>query len=107
MRPVADLAWLLAVCPQADVRDGAEAVELARRACAVTNYRNPVLLNTLSAAYAEVGNFSEAIATATKALNLVDPQDRLQAQWIRQNLECYRAGRPCCPSPKELVELNW
>ncbi len=99
VRPIADLAWLLAICPQDDVRDGAEAVELARRACAVTRYRSPVLLNTLSAAYAEAGNFSEAIATANKALKLVDPQDKLQAQWIRQSLECYQAGKPCRPGP--------
>lgn len=97
VRPIADLAWLLAVCPDDDVRNGAEAVDLARRACAVTNYRNPALLNTLSAAYAEAGNFSEAIATATKALKLVDPKDNAQAQWIRQSLECYRAGKPCRP----------
>jgi hypothetical protein len=54
----------------------------------------------LSAAYAEVGNFSAAIATATKALNLVDPQDQFQAQWIRQNLERYRAGKPCRSGPE-------
>jgi len=101
VRPVADLAWLLAVCPQDDVRDGARAVDLARRACAVTNYRSPVLLNTLSAAYAEVGNFPEAVATANKALNLVDPQDKFLAQWIRQNLERYRAGKPCRAGPEE------
>jgi len=100
VRPIADLAWLLAVCPEDDVRDGAEAVELARRACVVTNYRSPVLLNTLSAAYAEAGNFSEAIATANKALELVDPQDKFQAQWIRQSLECYQAGKPCRPGPQ-------
>lgn len=99
VRPVADLAWLLAVCPEDDVRDGAKAVELAKRACAVTDYRSPALLNTLAAAYAETGNFSQAIATANKALNLVDPQDKVLIQWIRQNLEHYRAGRPYRPGP--------
>jgi len=101
VRPMADLAWLLAVCPDDEVRDGTEAVELARRVCAVTNYRSPVLLNTLSAAYAEVGNFAEAIATATKALALVDPKDTVQTRWIQHNLECYRAGRPCRPGPQD------
>lgn len=100
VRPTADLAWLLAVCPDDEVRDGAKAVELARRACAVTNYRSPVLLNTLSAAYAEAGNFSEAIDTANKALKLLGPQDHAQAQWIRQSLECYRAAKPCRPGPQ-------
>jgi tetratricopeptide (TPR) repeat protein len=104
VRPVADLAWLLAVCPHDDVRDGVKAVELAQRACAVTGYKSPVLLNTLAAAYAEIGDFSKAIATATKALSLVEPQDAAQAQWIAQNLEHFRAGKPCragavAPSP--------
>ena len=102
VRLVADLAWLLAVCPQDDVRDGAKAVELAKRACAVTDYRSPALLNTLAAAYAEVGNFSEAVATATNALKLVDRRDKMQTQWISQNLERYRAGRPYRAGMEEL-----
>jgi Tfp pilus assembly protein PilF len=100
VRPVADLAWLLAVCPQADVRDGAKAVGLAKRACAVTGYKNPVLLNTLAAAYAEQGDFSAAVTTATSALRLVTPQDAVLAQSIRENLEGYRAGKPCRPLAK-------
>jgi tetratricopeptide (TPR) repeat protein len=99
VRPLADLAWLLAVCPADEVRDGAEAVELARRACAITNDTSPVLLNTLSAAYAEVGDFPAAIATAHKALKLVDSRDKFQIQWIRANLACYEAGKPCRPTP--------
>lgn len=95
LRPVNDLAWLLAVCPQDDVRDGAKAVQLAERACAVTGHRNPVLLSTLAAAYAEVGEFSEAIATATKALILLKPEHEPLEKVIRQHLELYRAGKPC------------
>ncbi|HUT95645.1 MAG TPA: tetratricopeptide repeat protein [Thermoguttaceae bacterium] len=92
-----DLAWLLAVCPQDDVRDGAKAVRLAERVCAVTRHRNPVLLSTLAAAYAETGKFPEAVATATRALDLVNPQDERLAQGIRQHLKLYRAGKPCRP----------
>jgi Flp pilus assembly protein TadD len=94
LRPVNDLAWLLAVCPQDDVRNGAKATQLAERACKVTAHKNPVLLSTLAAAYAEVGKFSEAIATATKALDLVTPDDKLLARGIRQHLELYRNGKP-------------
>jgi len=92
-----DLAWMLAVCPPADVRDGAKAVQLAERACAVTGHRNPLFLSTLAAAYAETGKFPEAVATATKALGLVGPQDHRLAQTIRQHLDLYRAGKPCRP----------
>lgn len=87
----------MAVCPQADVRDGGKAVELAKRACAVTGYKNPVLLNTLAAAYAEQGDFSAAVTLATNALRLVAPQDTVLAQSIRENREGYRAGKPCRP----------
>ena len=95
LRPVNDLAWLLAICPQDDVRNGARAVQLAERACKVTGYTNPVLLSTLAAAYAEVGKFPEAVQTATKALGLVMPEDKLLAQGIRRQLQLYRDGKPC------------
>ena len=95
LRPVNDLAWLLAVCPQGDVRDGNRAVELAERACRLTGQSNPVLLGTLAAAYAEVGEFSEAIETATKALGLVAPGDQFLAEGLRRQLQAYRSGQPC------------
>lgn len=95
LRPVNDLAWLLAICPQDDVRNGARAVQLAERACKVTGYTNPVLMSTLAAAYAEVGRFPEAVQTATNALGLVLPEDRLLARGIRQQLQLYRDGKPC------------
>ncbi|NQT14679.1 MAG: tetratricopeptide repeat protein, partial [Planctomycetes bacterium] len=87
-----ELAWLLAVCPQDDVRDGTRAVQLAERACAVSGHVEPVLLTTLAAAYAEAGRFPEAVATATKALGLVDPREQVLAQTIRQHLQLYQAG---------------
>jgi len=95
LRPVNDLAWLLAICPQDDVRNGGRAVQLAERACQVTGHANPVLLSTLAAAYAEVGRFPEAIETASKALALVVPEDKALAQGLRQQLQLYGAGKPC------------
>jgi len=95
LRPVNDLAWLLAVCPEDQVRDGARAVQLAERACRMTRHSNPVLLATLAAAYAEVGRFAEAADTAAKALELVVPQDKLLVEGLRRQLQLYRSGRPC------------
>jgi tetratricopeptide (TPR) repeat protein len=95
LRPVNDLAWLLATCPQDDVRNGARAVQLAERACNVTKHTNPVLLSTLAAAYAEVGRFPEAVDTARKAIGLVVPEDKLLAQGLRQQLQLYQAGKSC------------
>ena len=54
------LAWLLATYPDAKSRDGAEAVQLAERGCALTDRRIPALLDTLAVAYAEAGDFARA-----------------------------------------------
>jgi tetratricopeptide (TPR) repeat protein len=88
------LAWLLAACPEDDVRDGARAVRLIEPACTATGYQEPVLLSTLAAAYAEMGKFTEAVATANKALGLVKVQDISLARRIRRHLDSYRAGQP-------------
>jgi tetratricopeptide (TPR) repeat protein len=69
-RMLDELAWLLATYPDAKSRDGAEAVQLAERACALTERRIPALLDTLAAAYAEAGDSSRAISTIEEALNL-------------------------------------
>ena len=65
-----DTAWLLATNPDASVRSGAEAVELAQRAAKLTDGRRPAILGTLAAAYAEVGRFSEAVKAAERAIAL-------------------------------------
>ena len=69
-RMLDELAWLLATYPDSKSRDGTEAVQLAERACALTDRRIPALLDTLAAAYAEAGDFSRAISTIKEALNL-------------------------------------
>jgi tetratricopeptide (TPR) repeat protein len=90
-----NLAWLLATCSQASVRNGAEAVALARRACDLTQERTTVYIGTLAAAYAEAGNFPEAISTAERALRCA--RLRGQEELATRNaelLEIYRAGKP-------------
>jgi tetratricopeptide (TPR) repeat protein len=64
------LAWIRAAHPQAEFRDGAEAVRLAQRACELTSYQAPAPLETLAAAYAEAGHFDDALAIAEKARQL-------------------------------------
>ena len=61
-----NLAWLLATCPEPGLRDGAEAVQLANRACDLTQSRRAVMVGTLAAAYAEAGRFDQAVATAER-----------------------------------------
>jgi hypothetical protein len=68
-RMLDELAWLFATYPDSNVRDGAEAVRLAERACKLTDRRVPSLLATLAAAYAETGDFSRSVATGEEALS--------------------------------------
>ena len=90
-----DTAWMLATNPNASLRNGAEAVELAGRAVRLSGGREPAVLGTLAAAYAEVGRFSEAQDTARKALDLAARQDnRPLAESLKAKIPLYDAGTP-------------
>ena len=70
-----DTAWALATNPNASIRNGAEAVELAQRAVQLSDGREPAVLGTLAAAYAEAGRFPKAVKTAQQALALAASQN--------------------------------
>jgi tetratricopeptide (TPR) repeat protein len=63
-----NLAWLLATCPVAKVRDGKRAVELATKSCGLSTWKKANSLGTLAVAYAEAGEFDKAIENQQKAL---------------------------------------
>ncbi|MGA3162762.1 MAG: tetratricopeptide repeat protein [Verrucomicrobiota bacterium] len=94
------LAWLLATSPDAVLRNGPEAVRLAEHACAVASRRNPALLDTLAAAYAEAGRFPEAINAAQEALALARTTgDEAAAARAENLLGCFQSGRPFRENP--------
>jgi tetratricopeptide (TPR) repeat protein len=88
------LAWLLATCENPNYRAGGQAVELAERGCKLTAYKEPRLLDTLAAAYAEAGRFDEAVRTAERALELAKllGEGQLAAN-IGKRLKLYRQGQ--------------
>jgi tetratricopeptide (TPR) repeat protein len=61
-----NFAWLLATCSDTSYRDGTKAVELAQKALAIRPKDN--YLDTLAAAYAEVGKFEDAIRTQERVI---------------------------------------
>jgi Flp pilus assembly protein TadD len=69
-----NLAWILATCPDRRMRNGPKAVELARRACELTDRQDPVYLRTLAEAYVETGELAQAEQELQAALGL-KPQD--------------------------------
>jgi tetratricopeptide (TPR) repeat protein len=90
-----NLAWLLAASPDDKLRNGAEAVRLAERACELTHYGEPLFIETLAAAYAEAGRFPDAMTTAQKALVLATAQaNTAVADDLRMQIRCYEKGAP-------------
>jgi Flp pilus assembly protein TadD len=94
-KPYNNLAWTLATHPDRKVRDGAEAVELAERGCTLSEGKDPNLLDTLAAAFAELGRFAEAVETAQRAISLAASvgSNELVSQ-MENRLRNYRQGRP-------------
>ena len=89
-----NLAWLRATASDPILRNGDEAVQLAERACQLTNYKEPFLIGTLAAAYAEAGRFTNAVAEADKARKMALAQGQKQvADTNEQLLELYKSGR--------------
>jgi tetratricopeptide (TPR) repeat protein len=89
------LSWILATDPTPGFRNGTQAVRMSERACELTSRKDPAMLKTLAAAYAEAGRFPEAIAVSQTAYDLA-------AQAIRKELadECllmleqFKAAQP-------------
>jgi tetratricopeptide (TPR) repeat protein len=87
------LAWLLCTAPDEKVRDGKRAVESAQKACELTEFKNGGYLDTLAAAYAEVGEFDKAVEWQEKALKAGDlPIKDVDA--ARKRLEMFKAKKP-------------
>ncbi len=89
-----ELAWLLATTPDADLRDGAQAVKFAERAVELTGGDSCNELDTLAAAYAEAGRLDEAITTAERALAIATRTGPAElVTQLAERLEQLRARR--------------
>jgi len=95
-----NLAWLLATCPDASLRDPVESIRLARASLAAGDARSPGGLDTLAAGLAADGRYEEAARTAEEAAALAEGAGRRAlAQGIRSRAALYRAGRPYIETP--------
>jgi protein O-mannosyl-transferase len=94
------LAWILATSRNDRLRSGAEAVDLAKRACALAREHPFRFLDTLAAAYAENGQFREAVETADSAVDLANAEGETQkAKEIRDRSKLYREKHPWREGP--------
>ncbi|MDH3211968.1 MAG: sulfatase-like hydrolase/transferase [Myxococcales bacterium] len=91
-----DTAYALATSPVDALRDGPRALELAQRAVAASGGEQPSFLDTLAAAYAEMGDYERAVDSSRRAIALLKQRsvhERVLAAFER-NLERFEAGQP-------------
>jgi tetratricopeptide (TPR) repeat protein len=89
------LAWVLATCVDARVRDGKQALLLANEALSLVGGQQLQVVDTLAAAYAELGQYDEACQAASRCLEIARKQglkDGLRD--IENRLAVYRSRKP-------------
>ncbi len=89
-----NLAWVLATSPNDSIRDGKRAIELSERAVKLTDAKEPHILSTLAASYAEAGDFDKAIEWSTKSVELGKSEEHEQLEQLEKELESYRNKKP-------------
>jgi tetratricopeptide (TPR) repeat protein len=87
------LAWLLATCSEASVRDGEQAIANATKACELTEWKDWSCIGTLAAAYAEAGNFDQAVKYQKRALSMEGLSEAELAEEERR-LGLFQEGTP-------------
>ena len=91
----AKLAWMLATCPMADLRDGPRAVELARQAMHNAAGADLPAREALAAALAEVGDFPGAVSILDEVLEDVSrAMGTATRERLKSQLDRYRNRTP-------------
>jgi tetratricopeptide (TPR) repeat protein len=85
------LAWFLATCPDASLRDPAKAEELAKKLVELSKTEDWSYLDTLAASLAASGKFEEALKQQTRAAELA-PADKRAVCLARKEL--YQQQKP-------------
>jgi tetratricopeptide (TPR) repeat protein len=80
------LAWLMAASDDPRLRDGTTAVSFAEKAVAATGRKSPTCLDTLAAAYAEAGQFAEAVSAEKEAIARPTTDDQKKVYAARLKL---------------------
>ena len=90
-----NLAAILATDSSPELRDAAEAVRLAERACRLSDYKDSSCVSTLAIAYAEAARWDDAVGMARKAESLASAAgDTESAEECRKLAEQFKAHQP-------------
>jgi tetratricopeptide (TPR) repeat protein len=93
-------AWFLSVCQNDSFRDGKQAVELATKACELTNWKQWNCIGTLAAAYAEAGDFKQAIKYEKQAISTGGITDK-EIENEKNRIKLFEQNKPTHEA------LNW
>jgi HEAT repeat protein len=92
-----NMAWLLAACPDSNVRNAKNALESGTKACELTGWKMPSCLAALAAAYAEAGDFDSAARYEQKSVEISLAMNGDQDPGLpqaRSRLQLYQARKP-------------
>jgi len=89
-----EVAWFLATCEDPEMRNATAAIRLARQAVAATSRTNAMYLDTLAAAYAEAGQFTNAVAVQKEAMAVAVLEGSPGQAGCASRLKLYEANTP-------------
>ena len=87
--------WAKNLNEQRDKNVKSKAIEKATKACELTNWKKAMYIDTLAAAYTEVGDFEAAVKWQKKAIDLLTEGEA--AKWrdgFEERLRLYQSGQP-------------
>ena len=85
-------AWFQATC-RASFRNGQQAVKDAKAACSIMVWKDENTIDTLAAAYAEIGDFDSAVQYAQQALGVKDISSK-DSKRIQRHLQLFQQHKP-------------
>jgi tetratricopeptide (TPR) repeat protein len=95
-----DYAWTLATNPKDSVRDGRKAVDYAKKACHESDYKHAPTLDTLAAAHAEAGDWTNAVKWQEEAVRQAEGKFPDDVAGMKERLELYKEKKPFRELPK-------
>jgi tetratricopeptide (TPR) repeat protein len=98
-----NLAWVMATSPEEGVRNAKRSIELATKACELTEYKQAHILSTLASGYAESGDWETAIKWSSKAVEVGSDEAETVDQ-LKKELESYKEKKPW--REKQEIEEN-
>ena len=105
------LGWRLATNPSTGIRNGREAVRLAHRGCELTRFESWDYLDTLAAAYAETGNWLDAIRVQRDSIarltrNISQGSSSKTLEEMNKRLREFQSSKPYRKSPEREISIS-